>query len=603
MPATLNDNKPSASLIRRMSLMLIAVCCVVYFNTLQNGYVLDDATVITQNSMVQKGFAGIPGILTSPRLKGYTSSADDESYRPVPMLTHAVEYQLWAGNPLPSHLVNVLLFAACVLGLFRFARSLAGDGHVTIAFIAALLFATHPLHTEVVANIKSRDELLSFLFGFIALNGMVSYTRSGSAKPLIAGALALLAALLSKETTLGIVLFAPLLLWPLTVASRKRYWPALAALAAACVIFFAARFAIIWHTQPAAITFLSNPLVAASGAERLATGFLVLGRYLLLLFVPYPLVCDYSYHSIATAGLGNPLALLSIATYTCLVVLAVVRLKKNTRDMAAWGIALLLCGIVLFSNIPFLIFSEMAERFTFLASAGWCMAIAAALYGLMARGKTVIDTALNKRITIAATVIAVIFGGITLARNTDWKDNATLIATDLPKAPHNCNLNYYMAGELMQQEQQAARPETEAGSLSYLRKALEIYPGFERAHAMMGTIYDRLAIPDSAIPHDLKAIALQPGNNIATYNLARAYYMQRNYPEAIRYFKKSAELQPDVLLTYINLARCLTDNHEYAAAMIYYSKAAQLEPGNQMVTQGIAYTHAMQARNDTTRAQ
>ena len=91
-----------------------------------------------------------------------------------------------------------------------------------MAFIAALLFAVHPLHTEVVANIKSSDEMLSFLFAFLAMNVFLKYSQSGKITQLLVGGLCIFLAYLSKETVITFLVIIPLVFFFYRSENKKQ---------------------------------------------------------------------------------------------------------------------------------------------------------------------------------------------------------------------------------------------------------------------------------------------------------------------------------------------------------------------------------------------
>ena len=332
--------------IRTLSLLLAIISFAVYANTMQNGYVLDDATVITRNTIVTKGFSGIPEILVTPRLKGFEQSNDAGSYRPVPLILSAIEYQLFGANPSEGHLSNVLLFIGCVIALFLFLNRLLKNERTGIAFIAALLFALHPVHTEVVANIKSRDELMCFLFAFISLICFTRYARSGKIMQLLAGAGALLLSYLSKETVIAFIFLIPLVFFFYENENRKRSLFITASTAVITIGFLLVRAAVLGTNHTNAIVFLSNPLISAPDLlSRMASAILVIGMYLKLLFLPYPLICDYSYNSIPTVGFGNLFVLVSLAVILALTVTGIYRLVRRPKDPWAFGILFFLATL------------------------------------------------------------------------------------------------------------------------------------------------------------------------------------------------------------------------------------------------------------------
>lgn len=593
----------SGTAIRKMCFILSVICFLLYANTLQNGYVLDDATVVTSNTIVKKGLEGIPELLVTPRLKGYEQARDEESYRPVPLITSAIEYQFFGENPAIGHFFNILFFIGCVIGLFLFLCKLSGPPKMQVAFLAALLFALHPIHTEVVANIKSRDELLCFLFAFFALNQFIDYARNGKLLHLCAGAFLLFLSFISKETSVSFVLLIPLVFFFYVNEDKRRSMFVVAATFVAAGCLFAIRAAVLPGHGHNAIVYLSNPLVnVESTVDRVATAVMVLGMYLKLLFIPHPLICDYSYNTIPMAGPGNIYAIISGVVYLLLAAVGVYRLLKKDKDPWAFSILLFLVSIGLFSNIFFLVYSEMAERFLFFASAGFCLALAVACDRWVWKDADSNSSLLkNRRAMGILVLVCLVFALLTVSRNADWKDNYTLFSTDIEKAKDNCALNFFMAGELSKNEANAPLAATQNGSISYLNRAVAIYPDFEGAHASLGSIYDRLHVIDSGIVHDKRAVELNPANTVATYNLARGYYFLKNYPEAIKYFKKATELQPDVMLAHLNLARCYLDNMEYDSAIVYFNKTLALEPGQQIAKQGLYMAFEIKRKMDSVK--
>ena len=178
--------------ITKYSLFLGFIAFCIYANTLQNGYALDDLTAIQDNSLVRKGITAIPEILSTPYHYGSfrareNGPAIDDLYRPLSLVIFSIEYQIVGDNPVLGHLANLLLYAGCVILFFLFLYNLFKRQRPALAFIGALLFALHPIHTEVVANIKSADELLCFFFGLLSLNTFMKYLDDNDSRFLISG--------------------------------------------------------------------------------------------------------------------------------------------------------------------------------------------------------------------------------------------------------------------------------------------------------------------------------------------------------------------------------------------------------------------------------
>src|SRR6185503_709919 len=119
--------------------------------------------------VVKQGTSSIPLIFKTSYRFGYRAG-DDELYRPIPLAVFATLWQYFPDNPFPFHLVNVLLYALSAFVLYKVLRRIFAGYHSLLSFAATLLFIAHPLHTEVVSNIKSLDEIASFLFALVTLH-------------------------------------------------------------------------------------------------------------------------------------------------------------------------------------------------------------------------------------------------------------------------------------------------------------------------------------------------------------------------------------------------------------------------------------------------
>ncbi|MEM9259162.1 MAG: tetratricopeptide repeat protein, partial [Bacteroidota bacterium] len=144
---------------------------LLYANTLGHDFALDDAITLTDNAFVQEGIDGIGGIFKYDTFYGFFQDADKTGlvaggrYRPLTLAMFAIEGEI-NSSPFWYHLLNMLWYGGLVLVIFLFVRDLAGTQSKLpwwFALAAAALFAAHPLHTEAVANIKGRDEIVALL--------------------------------------------------------------------------------------------------------------------------------------------------------------------------------------------------------------------------------------------------------------------------------------------------------------------------------------------------------------------------------------------------------------------------------------------------------
>jgi hypothetical protein len=208
---------------RLQSLLIFAVAFLLYANTLTHGFVLDDAIVITDNMYTQQGVKGVGGILSKDTFFGFFKVEGKETlvsggrYRPMTLVIFAFLYQLVGASPFIFHFLTVLLFAAtCVLfyhTLLLLFGGASNDRAALLAWLAAVLFAVHPIHTEVVANIKGCDEIVTLLGSLATLYFVVKAYDTGLSKWKILAGITFFLACLSKENAAAFVVIIPLALW------------------------------------------------------------------------------------------------------------------------------------------------------------------------------------------------------------------------------------------------------------------------------------------------------------------------------------------------------------------------------------------------------
>ncbi len=568
------------SLTAQLCIFLSVVCCLLYANTLLNGYAFDDPVVIGKNKFVTEGISAIPKLLATPHLLGFYVIPND-LYRPLSLVMFAIEYQFFGLNPMVGHLFNVVTYVACVLLLFLFIDRFFDRKKTAVAFIAAFLFAIHPIHTEVVANVKSRDELLCFAFAFLSLNLFMKYMKDGKGAMLVAGGFALFLSYISKETSIAFIGIIPLLFFFYNNANRKRAIAIMACTFVATAAFIGIREYVLgkYHANiPTKLEFIDNSLAAApSYFSRIATEAVILGRYLKLMFIPYPLVSDYAFNSIPFASAASPGFWLSIVAYCGLVYVALLRWMKKRNDPWTFAIVFYLGTLLLVSNLPFLIAGELAERFLFFPSVGFCIAMALAIEKWLRQTGTA-DAALlkNKKVWAVLVPLLLVFGGITIARNTDWKDSLTLFKADAERSPNDSRLHHHLAAAL----DVLAKGETDSIQQKTLReeciveykKALQIYPGYVAALSDLSHVYFVMKISDSAERYMRQLLVIDPKNAVAANNIANINFNEGRYSEALNYFKKSLALTPEISFSYLNVAETFLKMEQYDSAIAWYYK-------------------------------
>lgn len=194
--------------IKLQYVLLFFTVILVYGNTLNHSYVWDDALVIQQNEYTKAGINGIKDIWTK---KVYLHNRD--VYRPIPQTIFALTYQLSPDKPKLAHIVNILVYGLAVMVTFWFLTLLFSKQNNWLLFFISLLFALHPVHTEVVANIKSLDEILAYLFGILSLSFWVIFLKKPSLKSFLLLIAFFAMALLSKISAITFLAIFLLILY------------------------------------------------------------------------------------------------------------------------------------------------------------------------------------------------------------------------------------------------------------------------------------------------------------------------------------------------------------------------------------------------------
>lgn len=178
----------------------------LFVNTIGNGYNMDDGLVTRNHKLTSQGISAIGEIFTSSY---YDDGVYSYGYRPMVHLSFALEHDLFGEKPGAGHFFNVILFALSVILFFKLLIRWVGEKNALFAGIATLLFAVHPLHTEVVASLKNRDEILAFLFVIWAGLSTHKFLEKGKWISLISVLILFSLAMLSKKSVYPMAILIP----------------------------------------------------------------------------------------------------------------------------------------------------------------------------------------------------------------------------------------------------------------------------------------------------------------------------------------------------------------------------------------------------------
>ncbi len=603
------ESKPAydKKLVHMLGYIVAAVAFVIYFQTLSFNFALDDYSAIIENRQTKQGTAALADIFKSSYRFGYNIQGD-ELYRPMSKAVFAVMWQVAPNNPLPGHLVNLLLYAFTGFILFTTLCKYIKN-NLYIPFISALLFVAHPIHSEVVANIKSMDEILGFLFFVIALNFLYNYITENKITQLIAACVCYFIALLSKESSITFLMVFPLFIYFFTDSSKNI--KSTATILIPAILFLLIRHAILKDNNAGLPSVADNSLMAAAnniGVQK-ATAITIMGMYLKLLVFPHPLVFDYSYNQIPLVTFADWKFLLSFAIYLGMAIYAFATFKK--KDYLSFAILYFFITASVSSNMLLLIGTNMAERLMYAPSFGYCFAIAVLLDKFLnADAPKAAISKLNsffmdrKIITFSVAAIVLLFAGKTISYATAWHDNITLYESGIVSAPNSTRTHFYLGNAICKPEYYQKFPEPEqakilARGIAELKISAAIYPQFSEPWAQLGVAYAKKKDLDSAMYFYNKALDVAPYIATIHNNVGTVYFETGKYNEAIAAFNKATQLDPNYSEAWCNLGSAYGTLGQMDPAIQNFLQAVNTDPNNAMALKflGITYQNKGDAAN------
>ncbi|HWI59680.1 MAG TPA: tetratricopeptide repeat protein [Bacillota bacterium] len=530
--------------------LLLLLVCLAYLPALRGGFIWDDDRYVTANPM-----------LTAPDgLKQIWFSAHRQSqYFPLVYTTLRFEHLLWGVNPMGYHAVNILLHGVNALLVWLVLRKLAVPG----AWLAAALFALHPVQVESVAWITELKNTQSTLFALLALLAWMRFAEPGSARRWRFYGLALLLyqlGLFSKTTVCTLPAALVLVLW-----WRKQPIGWRTALPILPFLFLAGAMGLVsvwWERHlgsydpqyALSFSFLERGLIAARA----------LWFYALKLLWPLHLTFSYPRWAI------NPRdPLQSLWVLGCLAVAGLL-----WRQRRAWGrgpaaavafFVATLSPLVGFISLYTFRYSFVADHYQYVACIG--------LFALVAAGLS------HRRLTQRLSpplhrglcgLLLLVLGTLTWQQASAYRDDETLWRDTAAKNPQSWMAFNYLG---FYAEQRGALPE----AVTYFRKSIELHPNSEAINNL-GKLLASQGQADEAIRHFQKAIELDPRSPAPYENLGTALAAQGRIEAAIAQYQKVLQLYPGRAQAYCCLAAALQQADRAREAVAQYRAALRCNP-------------------------
>ncbi|MCE3278078.1 MAG: bacteriophage receptor-2C outer rane subunit [Bacteroidetes bacterium] len=562
----------------------------LYSNTLKHDYVYDDFSVLKENRIVKNGINGLSDIFTSSYRHGSLEKSED-LYRPLSLAMFAIEWELSPDNPVLSHFMNILLYAITVLCLFLTLRKIFSKFNIVFPFIICILFSAHPIHTEVVANIKSRDEIMSFLFMVLSLKYLWEYLNNKLLKNVIISVCLYFFALLSKESAVMFVLIVPLIIYFFTNVSLKENLKTAAFFLIPLILILLLRNSVIGNfATSASPSEIDNILIAAPDLfSRYATAMLILGKYLAKLFFPYSLVSDYSFNQIPIVPWSNFSVIASLITYSGMLIFSLIAIKG--KNIYSFIILLFLITISVYSNLFLTIGSSFGERFLYLPSLAFCIGIA---YFILVLFKTDLQSveipgfqfflSKFKNPLLISGALVLFYSFKTYSRNAEWESNYSLYSADVKRSPESARLHFNYGVSLLNKVYEATsvqqKQQFETLAIYELKKAITIYPKYAEAHERLASVFLKQENNTEALKHFELALQYDPGRAITYSNIGMIYFNKGQFKKAIDFYSKAVSLDSSFADAYMNLGSSYGMLKDYEKAIECFRRCLSLQPDN-----------------------
>jgi len=535
--------------------LLVAVTSVAYYPALSGGFILDDDSLLTDNPLIK----------AADGLYRFWCTTEAQDYWPVPSTTLWIEWRLWGMHSAGYHVTNLVLHLVSAGLIWLTLQRLSIPG----AFLAALLFAVHPVNVESVAWIAQRKNLLALLFFLLSV---LCYLRFES-PPGVHGRRAALAvsrwywlslgsfvlAMLSKVSVAILPAVLLGIVWwrrPLRMPDLMRLAPFVALAAALLRVNF-------WFRTHG----LDSPIPTVGVTEKLLGAGAVVWFYLSKALLPVNLVFMYPQWHIQPDQWQWWLPLLAALLVSC--VLWRYRSGWARPVLLAWGyFCVSLLPVLGFTDVGYQEHLVVADHYQHIALIGVTALLAAgwATWRQRVRGIA------RRTATAAACAALATLMLLTWRQSRLYVDAMTLYQATLERNPaaamahNNLGTIFLEAGR-------------RAEAMAHFEKAVELKPDYADAHNNLGFTLLQEGRPQEARAHLERALQLAPYLAHAYYNMGTVLVQTGRAPEAIPFYQEALRFKPDFFSAHNDLAVTLAQVGRMEEAVVHYQEALHLNPG------------------------
>ena len=529
-----------------IGIMMAVLAMAVYAPSINYDFVYDDDAVIKDNRYVKQGIEGLDEIWSTSYFQGYDENMNARAFRPIPLTTLAFEVEMFGLNTKVHHGTNLLFYGLTGFFLFLLLVKLMRGYHLFLPIATCLLFILHPIHLEVVANIKSRDTMLGFLGVCVAAWLLLKHLDTQKILPLGLSLVFYFVALFSKEEVITTLAGIPLMLWFFRDYKMGKIARTMLPYLGAVIIFLIYRSNIVGGlNEGVTLTYLDNSLLAANGlGERSASQIFVLGNYLLKTVFPHPLISDYSFSTLPIVNWNDWRVYVALFSNIALLWVGIKGLIR--KEIYAFGPLWYFVSVSIFTSLVVTNVSAYNDRFLYVPVLGIIFLIVWALLQLVKKlpsGQTETVSLFFKNNFVPVAVV-MLLAAISIYKIEGhlpyWKDRNSLFLHDVELAPKNARMRKNYGGSLARlaveyqvNDPALARQYAEL-AIEQLNYALSLYPGMPTGHIHKGNMHILLNQNDEAIEALNTALVRDPQNYYAKASLGNVYYRKGEYENSIK---------------------------------------------------------------------
>ncbi len=528
-------------------ILIIALSLIAYGNIFSNEFVWDDRIYLEENLAI-RSLANTPYFFTEP--------THGNLYRPLRSVLQAFVFSIWEFDVFGYHLSALLLHMIASVLIYLVALKLFHKR--MLALCTGLLFAVHPIHTDRVTNMTAGFDLLGIVLMLAAFIAYLHYKESRDNIPLVISVVFFVLALLSSEEAFMLpflIVLYELAFAKTTLMERARELAknkALYVFPALLVIYVIIRSAVTGSLGRAA------QYPAGTFSATMVTTIKILAHYLGLLILPINLSLQRVV-PVATS-LFDPLVFISLLLLLALI--AAAAWSRARQPIIFFAIGWFFLTLIPFMNIlPN--FSLMEERYTYVASMGFCLLIAYAFTLAYQKKKWKIPT------LVVFALLLILYTMGTLHRNAEWRDDITLWERTVTTSPNSAR-----AWDNLGQSYEALGRFDDA--LEAIDTSLTIDENNAFAHNNLGIVFAEKGLYNYSIAEFLIAIELEPNYARAYDHLGLAYLRLNDTDKAIAAFATAIQLEPGLYKAYNDLGTALVYIGEMDRAELAFQQALKI---------------------------